>query len=334
MRNIINILHYTYEGPLAKVCEDFISEKRALGYSYNTEAKHLREFSRFSVNHDFPINELPESVVNGWIARRPGETDRSQYSRLQLIKVFAEYMQRLGYNAFCPTKELLGKIQWYYTPYIFTHDEIRRFFNAADSLEYQRHSSAPRKHIVMPLLFRMLYCCGLRVSEATNLRCRDVDFSQGIITVIESKFGKTRYVPLSEEMTELYRNYADKYTIGPDSYFFRAPDDGPYGSRGIYSVFRDLLWAAGISHGGRGKGPRVHDFRHTFAVHCLEQMVSEGHELTAALPRLSSYLGHEDLAATERYLRLTAELYPEITSVLDERYGFILQRKEVSNENH
>ena len=200
----------------------------------------MREFSRFSVNHDFPINELPESVVNGWIARRPGETDRSQYSRLQLIKVFAEYMQRLGYNAFCPTKELLGKIQWYYTPYIFTHDEIRRFFNAADSLEYQRHSSAPRKHIVMPLLFRMLYCCGLRVSEATNLRCRDVDFSQGISTVIESKCGKTRYVPLSEEMTEVYRNYADKYTIGPDSYFFRAPDDGPYGSGGVCSGFREL----------------------------------------------------------------------------------------------
>jgi len=128
-------------------------------------------------------------------------------------------------------------------------------------------------------------------------------------------------------MIELYQIYADKYTLGPETYFFRAPDDGSYGTRSIYSVFRDILWAAGISHGGRGKGPRVHDFRHTFAVHSLEKMVKEGRELSSALPRLSAYLGHTNLAATEKYLRLTAELYPEIISILDRDYGYVLPKK-------
>ena len=327
MKNVSPIINYSFEGSLAKVCDDFIAEKRALGYSYNTEAKKLREFSKFTLKYDIQDYTLPEEIVLEWIKRKPTDSDRGQYARLGLIKVFAEYMQRLGYKAYCPNKELLGKIQWNYTPYIFTHEEISRFFTAIDRLELKKRSPAPRKHIVMPMLFRMLYCCGLRVSESTNLLCKDVDLSEGIITVRESKFGKTRYVPLSQDMIELYRKYAEKYTLGPNSYFFRAPDDGPYCSRGIYSVFRDVLWVAGISHGGRGKGPRVHDLRHTFAVHCLEKMVEEGRELTSALPRLSTYLGHDDLAATEKYLRLTAELYPEITSILDQEYGYVLPKK-------
>lgn len=326
MRNISLIINYKFEGPLAKICDDFIAEKRALGYSYNTEAKKLRAFSRFTLKYNIPDDTLSEEIVMEWVKRKPTDSDRGQYARLTLLKIFAEYMQRLGYKAYCPNKNLIGKIQWNYTPYIFTHDEISRFFTAIDRLKLKPHSVAPRKHIVMPMLFRMLYCCGLRVSESTNLLCKDVNLSEGIIKIRESKFGKTRYVPLSKDMAELYRKYAERYTLGPNSYFFRAPDDGPYGSRGIYSVFRDILWAAGISHGGRGKGPRVHDFRHTFAVHCLEKMVQNGRELTSALPRLSAYLGHNDLTATEKYLSLTAELYPEITSILDQKYGYVLPK--------
>lgn len=318
-----------YVGPLAEVCRGFVAEKRGMGYIYTTEAKRLCEFAHFSVAFNPPVNTLTEELVNAWIKRRPADSDRNYYSRFALIKLLAEYMQRLGYDAYCPAKDALGKIQWHYTPYIFTHDEIERFFNAIDALKRKEHSVAPRRHIVMPMIFRLLYCCGLRVSEALELRLSDVDLGNGILTIRESKFGKTRYVPMSAEMVSRCANYMNiqPTDLQAQDYFFRAPDDGQYHPRSIYSVFRDILWDAGISHGGRGKGPRLHDFRHTFAVHCLNRWVRNGKDVSTALPRLSAYLGHKDLAATERYLRMTAEVYPEVIAILSEKYGGIIPKE-------
>ena len=322
------IREYQYVGPLADACRGFIAEKRGMGYIYTTEAKHLCEFSKFAVDFNLPMNALTAELVCAWMERRPSDSDRNYYSRFALIKLLAEYMQRLGYDAYCPTKDALGKIQWGYTPYIFTHDEIGRFFHVAGTLKESIHTKARRRHIVMPMVFQMLYCCGLRVSEALVLRVEDVDLDNGILTIRQSKFGKTRYVPMSAEMTAKCADYMTKqpHDLQAQDYFFRAPDDGRYDRRSIYSVFRDVLWDAKISHGGRGKGPRVHDFRHTFAVHCLNRWAREGKDVSTALPRLSAYLGHKDLAATERYLRMTAEVYPEISAILNEKYGAIIPK--------
>jgi len=97
-----------------------------------------------------------------------------------------------------------------------------------------------------------------------------------------------------------------------------------YDSNSIYHYFRRILWDAGISHGGRGKGPRLHDFRHTYAVHCLRNWTREGKDLTVALPDLSAYMGHAGARSTQYYLRLTAELYPDIIARLDDAYGWMI----------
>jgi len=117
--------------------------------------------------------------------------------------------------------------------------------------------------------------------------------------------------------------------IGVDDWFFAAPDGGRYSGREVYHVFREVLWEAGISHGGKGNGPRLHDFRHTFAVHCLQKWVASGAELTTAIPRLSAYLGHEGFASTEQYLRMTAEVYPEISELMQRQFGYIIPSEGV-----
>lgn len=185
-------------------------------------------------------------------------------------------------------------------------------------------------YLIMPVLFRMLYCCGLRVSEATNLLAGDVDLEHGVLTIRNSKFGKTRYVPMSNELTAICANYAKTRLVGTvnEDWFFAAPDGGRYNIRSIYTVFRDLLWKAGISHGGRSKGPRLHDFRHTFCVHCLQKWTLSGDDPTTLLPRLSTYLGHNDFSATEQYLRMTAEAYPEVSRLMEEKYGYIIPAME------
>ncbi len=329
MHNDVKIRTYKYVGALADACMNFVAEKRAVGCLYNTEAYALSRFCRFSLSYEVPYNVLTKEVVQAWIAKRPTDSDRSQYARYSLISQLAKYMARMGYTAYIPSRDELGKLHRTFIPYIFTHDEIHAFFAAADAMTRLPHSVAPRRHLIMPVLFRMLYCCGLRVSEAIMLHGGDVNLTEGILTIRDSKFGKTRYVPMSAELTAVCKNYADTRLVGKadEDWFFAAPDGGHYDVYTVYGVFRDLLWKAGISHGGRGKGPRLHDFRHTFCVHCLQRWVAQGADLTTALPRLTAYLGHNDFSATEQYLRMTAEVYPEISRIMEEQYGYIVSTK-------
>lgn len=109
--------------------------------------------------------------------------------------------------------------------------------------------------------------------------------------------------------------------ITGDDIFLSSPRKNVYDQAAIYREFRKLLWKARISHGGRGNGPRIHDFRHTFAVHCLKKWVLNGVDVAASLTILSAYLGHVNLKGTQHYLRLTADLFPEITAKIEEKFG-------------
>lgn len=217
-----------YRGVLADICDSFIEEKRAVGCLYNTEAKILRDFSRFTLNFDCPENTLTKEIVQAWITKRPMDSDRTQYARYSLISQFARYMERMGYASYVPGRDEIGKLHKSFVPYIFSHREIRDFFAAADAMTCLPHSIAPRRHLIMPVLFRMLYCCGLRVSEAANLLADDVDLARGVLTIQNSKFGKTRYVPMSEELTVVCSTYAKTRLVGPKEadWFFAAPEVG------------------------------------------------------------------------------------------------------------
>ena len=278
--------------------------------------------NRMKIDHSVPIGSV-YSFGRG--------SDRTQYSRFSLIKIFGEYMQRIGHQAYVPTSDDICKMHREFIPYIFTHDEIRRFFIAADNMKFLLRSASPRRHIMMPVIFKLLYCCGLRLSEVIKLRGEDVDLSAGILTIKDSKFGKTRYVPMSNEITAVCTNYAKTRLVGKEGndWFFTAPDGGRYDERAIYNTFRDLLWEAGISHGGRGKGPRLHDFRHSFSVHCLQKWVKQGLEPTIILTQLTAYLGHKEFEATEKYLRMTAEVYPEISELMQNKYGYVIPKEGV-----
>ncbi len=174
----------------------------------------------------------------------------------------------------------------------------------------------------MSLLFRMLYGCGLRVSEALNLVMADVDLEQGVLHIRNSKFGKERLVPMSESLMFRCSQYVSN--VGKhrkdEAAFFQTPGGEHYASHTIHYAWRQTLYYAGISYGGKGKGPRIHDLRHTFAVHCLQKWVEAGEDLNAKLPYLSAYMGHAGLSSTQQYLRLTAEAFPHIVSAMERNF--------------
>ena len=109
-----------------------------------------------------------------------------------------------------------------------------------------------------------------------------------------------------------------------EDYYFPGLDGKPITIGNVYKNFRKFLWRAGISHGGRGSGPRVHDFRHSFAVHCLKKWTEREMDLMVYLPVLKTYLGHDSFEETAYYLRLTADVFPNITLRLETRYPEII----------
>jgi integrase len=161
-----------------------------------------------------------------------------------------------------------------------------------------------------------------------RLRVRDVDLDRGVLTVRQGKFRKDRLVPPALSLVSRLRKYADGFgDRPPDAIFFPGPSGGPFSLRTVYSLFRKLLLQCRIPHGGRGKGPRVHDLRHGFAVHRLLRWYREGADLDAKLPLLATYLGHQHLSGTQRYLHLTAELFPDIVARVDAAFGDVIPRR-------
>lgn len=300
----------TMIGAFAEVAHDFILYKRSAGFKYENEPKCLSRFCCFSVEQGLSEIKISREIAEKWIAQREGESEKTRAHRVTCIRQFAIYLSALGYEAYI-VPEVKGIYHNSFVPYIFTHQQIADVINAADN-------TVPREvardmHLALPVIFRILYGCGLRVSEVVKLQYKDVNLEDGILTIREAKTDKDRYIPLSDSVKYACISYAENiWWDKDDEYFFLAPDRTMISPMTVYQRYRRYLEVARISHGGKGQGPRLHDIRHTFAVHVLQKWITEEADLTAMLPILSTYMGHKTVRSTALYLRLTAEVYPEL----------------------
>jgi integrase/recombinase XerD len=315
-----------FQSPVAALMDQFVQQKRACGYKYGEAARILARFDRFLCDGALSQCELPRSISRKWLAKQRHESSSTQQNRVGIVRQFALYMCRLGYPADVPDRSLTLKGSAGFSPRILTHAEVQQLLHAVDQLTPTAH--APLRHLIMPEVFRLLYGCGFRLGEVLHLRVADVDLNQGVLTVREAKFGKDRLIPPALALVQRLQRYARG--LGPrssDAYFFPSPTGGPWSHSAVYSLYRELLLQCGIAHAGRGKGPRIHDLRHAYAVHTLLRWCREGADLDAKLPVLATYLGHQSLAGTQRYLHLTAELLPEITVRANAAFGDVIPRR-------
>lgn len=311
-----------FESILGELIAGYIEEKRAVGYKYNKGSALLKRFDALVAKQQLLEKKLPKEIVLLWTKRRPNEKDNTRNGRISIVRGFAKYMVRLGYEAYVFPGTAVAVERYSYVPYIFSKEEMKRIFTICD--DYPISEVSPNKHLILPLIFRLLYGCGLRISEALNLTFSDIDLQQGTLLIRDTKFGKERIVPMAESLTECCRQYTHKVhncDCG-NQFLFPSPYGGRYKESTLYKSFREILWKAGTSHSGRG--PRLHDIRHTFSVHCLKRWVLNKEDLTSLLPYLSTYLGHVDLRGTQRYLRLTADLYPEIVASVEQNFSSLV----------
>lgn len=309
---------------LADAITALVAEKRAVGYKYCAEAQVLARFETFC-RAQFPgQGTLTQVSVEAWItsAQRRGVKPATLQCLAAPVRQLARWLRSRGTQAYLlPTGVLARPAR--YVPHIYTDQELAALFARTDRCHYC--SQAPWRHLVMPVLFRTIYACGLRASEARLLRPDDVDIGAAVLQVRDAKGGKDRQVPVSKALRDRLAGYHGQLAGRSDWHWFFPGSPGlPLTLGNIDKNFRRFLWQARISHGGRGRGPRVHDLRHTFAVNNLRSWFAQGQDVGALLPVLQTYMGHTSLSDTAYYLRLTAESYPDITARVQQATGDVV----------
>jgi len=307
-----------FNSVFASFIVDFIEYKRAAGYKYVTEVAYLKKFDELCCSMHVQTPHLTKELMDVWCTKKPYEADRNYFQqRVSCIRQLSLYLSSLGYDTYIPVNlEYIRQRKSKYSAYIFTHDEISKIFSASNKIYPNRQSTM---HLVMPVLIRLLYCTGVRIREALKLQLKHVDLVNGILLIEAAKFNKDRLIPVSDSMLEILKQYCSvmhpKYNT--EEYLFIGISREPCSHHNVYLRFRELLVSAGIQHAGRGYGPRIHDIRHTHCCHVLQNASMTGTDLTNMLPALSVYMGHESINATSQYLKMTAEVYPEILDAVE-----------------
>jgi integrase len=300
---------YEFSSVFADEINAYIADRVAAGYDEKSYRVTMIAFDRFCNAHAMTEPVFTIGDASAWIEQRDTESHTTHYSRVNASKHFLAYLSIKGYNVY-----VVRDVKYKGTdfqPHIYTDDETTRYFRAVDSYA----STVNRKDALQyPVIFRILYCCGTRINETLGIKKEDVDLGKGIIRLNESKNNKQRYVVCGEDLRLLLNLYANRrfYLLANDDYIFTNANGGRIDEKSVYENHRAFLRQAGIPYVGGGEGPRIHDWRHHMAVYSFKQLTDSGLDMYVALPILSTYLGHKTIFATEKYVRLTLQLFPYI----------------------
>lgn len=305
---------FEFNSIFAPFLHDYFLLKKAMGNKGVTLGTNLRLFDRYCIDKGVTELVLSGELVDEWLNFFGKTKPNTRATKISQLKDFAKYFSQKGYEVNWIPKPGYARDGKKYIPYIFSEKEIIQLFDVADALPPNYGNT--RFYLLFPVILRVLYCTGARISEVLRLRVSDVNLENGFLYFNDGKFDKSRRIPISDTLLTILKRYyssnIDYIGIDEDNFFFPNASGEQYSQRTVYDKFREVLWKAGIPHQGKGKGPRIHDLRHTFAVHSLHKILISGRDTYAALTTLMAYLGHSRISSTEYYLRLTSEIYPEI----------------------
>ncbi|MDH7514138.1 MAG: tyrosine-type recombinase/integrase [Clostridiales bacterium] len=298
---------------LVEQVQEYLEFKRSCGYQLEAPGKELMLFARYATRagHQGP---LTTELVVRW-AKLPQDADPCYWANsYNIVRRFAEYRFLFDPATEIPPKDLLGPSKRRLSPHIYSEGEIAAFLQAASQLA-PTDGLHPHTYVT---LFGLLLSTGLRISEALNLSRQDADLRTGVLTISETKFRKSRLVPLHPSTLQALRRYSkfrDSCLLDVQSKMFFPTEKGTsLNYRGVLYVFIKLSRKLGWRD--REKKPRIHDFRHTFAVRRLLKWYEEGANLDQKILALSTYLGHVQVTDTYWYLSAV----PELLAVVSEKF--------------
>lgn len=296
---------------LATAIDAYVSWKRSLGMRFRSEAELLRAFHR--AMGDIDLAAVHPDAVRAFLAG-PGPVTAFWRQKWIILRGFYRFALGRDLTTVSPVPEVPPHFPPALTPYIYSREELSRLLAATEVLREPRCALRP---LTIRTLLLLLYGTGMRIGEVLALRVEDVDIGQCLVTVRDTKFFKTRLVPTGPQLTHALAVYVTQrrslpLPAGEASAFFATRT-----GRGLcYDVanllFRRVRRHAEIRREGSARyQPRLHDLRHTAAVHRLIAWYRAGADVQRLLPHLATYLGHVDVGGTQRYLTMTPELLRE-----------------------
>ncbi len=306
----------------------FIEQKRALGFPYTDGERIISHFDKFCEKYYPREVTITKEMGLHWATKRDTEGKKGLSIRVGVVRELAKFMLREGMEAFLIPCDLGRAPETQYQPHIFTDSELRRIFEASDHLAPSKQN--PTCHLVAPILFRLLYTCGLRPTEGRLIKRENVDLEHGTLFIPESKGHKDRVVVMSDDMAMLCRKYNSIMRVmRPDSeYFFPTNRKNPAFDRHWVSDTLWRCWKNADIGGYSGNKPRPYDFRHTFATKTLYRWFKEGRDLNNCLPYLSAYMGHAHFEHTAYYIHLVPEYFPQMAQMDLGRFADLLPEVE------
>lgn len=296
---------------VSNVISLYLSCKRSLGHRFVTEESVLDAF-RKSVG-DLQMNDIEDEPVLAFLNGNGAVTEYS-IKKYNVLSGFYRFALSRGLVAQSPLPHRIPlRTDPVFVPYIYSEDELRKLFAACTA------ACPGRCHVegdVLRAMLVLLYGATLRLDEALSLTIADVDLSESLLRVRETKFFKSRVVALGQDLTGAMRDYLvlreRRHPVSEALPFFCCRDGRPVPKHMAQAAFRRARDYAGIKRdGGPRRQPRLHDLRHSGAVHRVVAWYRRGDDVQDLLPKLATYLGHVDLHATQRYLTMTPELLRE-----------------------
>jgi integrase len=313
--------------------ERYLAERRLLGFSLRSPAYALRSFARHvqCVGHR---GALTVEVMADWARRDShGSSDPHTWARrLKQLRSFMRWLQQFEPRAEVPDDAIFGRLPERQAPHIYSEGEIVDLLAAARRLG----PTSGLRGIIFETLFGLIACTGLRISEALALHNEDVDLTRGMLTIHQTKFAKSRQVPMHASAIKALRRYRSARDLSGES----VQEDAPFfvctrglrsglalGERQVHRVFVELREHLGWRNRGTHHAPRIHDLRHTFVVHRIMRWHSQGVDIDQAMLSLSTYVGHAMVTNTYWYLSAV----PELMGLAAERFESFMAQPEVQD---
>lgn len=302
---------------LRKAVTDYIAMRRALGFKLRAPGVWLPDFVAFLEQQGAPY--ITTQLALEW-AQQPASAQQQYWAqRLSWVRGFARYQSAMDARTEIPPVSVLPYCKKRARPYLYTDEEIEQLLQAALDLE----TASLLKRRTYYCFLGLLAVSGMRISEAIGLKVRDVDLNAGVLTV-EGKLGKPRLVPLHASTQKVLSDYKlcrDEFLNGrPADYFFISTVGKRLHVSAVHLVFYELSRKTGLRGPDSKNQPRIHDFRHRFAVQTLLQWYRSGEDVERRLPLLSTYLGHVEVTGTYWYLTACPELMGQAVKRLEQRW--------------
>jgi len=307
---------------LPEALQEYLALRRGLGYKMQDAGHLLPRFVSFLEERQ--ASHITARLALEWTQQATTVQPAERARRLCFVRGFARYRSAVDPRTEIPPVELLPYRSTRARPYLYSEQEVQRLLDAALNLP-TRWPSTPLRPWVFHCLLGLLSVTGLRISEALDLKLDDVDLEQGVLTIRAAKLGRSRLVPLHSSSCAVLADYVRRREqfVGKrgSGYVFVSNRGTRLDIGRVHRAFYALSRQTGLRAAGASKGPRLHDFRHRFAVQALTRWYEAGEDPARRLPMLSIYLGHVYVMGTYWYLSSWPELMAQAMARLERRWG-------------